>query len=296
MPKSESLDARISSTTSSNLEKFDARTFWQEHDRTLAQDGSPSDVTLSHDLYRGMPGWFNAYYAHFQQRAVIRLLQKCRLQPGMRSLDIGCGTGRWSGLLLNLNLTPFGIDIGEQALHYAAHRWHDAFFSCSVLPRLAFANNSFELAISVVVLQHIPRAQQPHALQEISRVLKPGGHLLVCESVDTGDPSPHVFGNQSERWVEMFRSAGFCLIAQSACEYLPHIKVFQKARSIWQGKAKSSPRQANVSQVAQVLRTHLLLAAVVRLVIIISYPLEYLAAWICPPRWARLACFLLRKC
>jgi 2-polyprenyl-3-methyl-5-hydroxy-6-metoxy-1,4-benzoquinol methylase len=99
---------------------LDVGEFWREHDRALPQHKYFGNVTLSHDLYRGMPPWFNAYYAYFQRLAVLRLLDQCMLVPGIHALDIGCGTGRWSELMLSQGWKSYGIDVGKQALSYAA--------------------------------------------------------------------------------------------------------------------------------------------------------------------------------
>ena len=278
-----------------SVSPFDPATFWEEHDCKLDQHGNPEDVTLSHDLYRGMPAWFNAFFAYFQRRSVMRLLQECNYREMRRSLDVGCGTGRWSEFLLQIGLEPFGVDLGRHALQIAASRWPGAVFSCGRLPHLAFANASFEFAISVTVLQHIPLEQQPYAIREIGRILKPGGYFVACESIDASDLSPHIFGNARERWLALFGDTGFELIAQSACEYLPYIKIFHWLRDRLHRESEKPHRQVNVSQVARLLEHSPLLALGVRFFITVSYPLEYLASWLFPPQWARLACFLLRK-
>lgn len=273
---------------------FDVDEFWREHDRALPQHKRFGDAALSHDLYRGMPPWFNAYYAHFQRRAVRHLLRQCTLPSGLRALDVGCGTGRWSGLMLSLGWKPYGVDVGEQALHYAAEAWPEACFVCGMLPALGFADASFVLAVSVTVLQHVPHVQQPDAIQAIHRVLKPGGYLVLCETIDTRDPSPHIFGNTTEGWRELFGRAGFRLAATAGAEYLPHMRVFHWLRR-WGKASSASPARSDVSAIAQLLATRPLLAALVRLGIAVSYPLEYVASAILPARWARLNCFLLQK-
>lgn len=242
-----------------------------------------------------MPAWFNAYYAHFQERVVRRLLRRADLRPGMRSLDLGCGTGRWTGFLLKQHLCPVGVDIGENALDFAARRWKDASFSGARLPYLGLAGSSFDLAISVTVLQHVPREQQRAALIEVNRVLVPSGCLLVCESVDTGDPSSHVFGNPPETWQSLFKSAGFEVMAWTGCEYLPHVKTIHWLRRRLGHKGDASASGVTVSQMSRNLRSQPLFAALVHLAILLSYPLEYLASWLFPRDWARLGCFLLRK-
>jgi SAM-dependent methyltransferase len=274
---------------------LDVGEFWREHDRALPQHRRLGAPALSHDLYRGMPPWFNAYYAHFQRRAVVRLLRRCNLPPGLRALDVGCGTGRWSGLMLSLGWKPYGVDVGEQALRFAAEVWPGARFSCGRLPFLCFAAQSFDVAISVTVLQHIPHTQQADALHAIRYVLKPGGYCVACETIDARDPSPHIFGNTTERWLEKFGRAGFQLAAISGSEYLPHVRLFHGLRRRWRGSPAASPAHADVSAVARLLEKRPWLAALVRLGIAASYPLEYAASAILPARWARLGCFLLRN-
>jgi ubiquinone/menaquinone biosynthesis C-methylase UbiE len=274
---------------------FDLKAFWQEHDKELAEQSNHRDLTLSHDLYRGMPDWFNAFFAHFQQRAVLRLFRKCNLQTGMRALDIGCGTGRWTGLLLGMGLKCFAFDMGAQALQYAAKRWERANFSLGQLPFLAFADESFDLAISVTVLQHVPRPLQLQAIQAIGRALKPSGYLIACESTDIHETSSHVFSNSKGYWLDMFSDAGLELAGMTACEYLPYVKLFQWSRDFWQKRVRHSNLKPNVSSIAQLLKANPLLAFLTRFMITLSYPLEYVSSEIFPQRWANKTCFLLRK-
>jgi len=273
---------------------FDVVEFWREHDRAMSQHEQFGNVTLSHDLYRGMPPWFNAYYAYFQRRAVQRLLRKCVLHPGIRTLDVGCGTGRWSELMLLRGWKPYGIDLGKQALHYAAEAWPESRFTCGMLPSLCFADESFDLAVSITVLQHIPYAQQRESMDAIYRALKSGGYIVICETIDTSDPSPHIFSNSFENWLNLFSEAGFQIMTIAGSEFLPHIRAFH-----WLYRKPKDSRTAtehsDVSAIAQLLTKHPLMVALVWLGIAASYPLEYVASVILPARWARLECFLLQK-
>jgi ubiquinone/menaquinone biosynthesis C-methylase UbiE len=273
---------------------LDVGEFWREHDRAMHQHKQFGNVTLSHDLYRGMPPWFNAYFAHFQRRAILHLLRKCALPPGIRTLDVGCGTGRWSELILSRGWKPYGIDMGKQALNYAAEAWPEARFTCGMLPSLCFADESFDLAVSITVLQHIPYAQQRGSVDAIYRALKSGGYLVICESIDTSDPSPHIFSNSFDNWLNLFGKAGFKIMTIAGSEYLPHVRAFHWLRR----KRKASHtsfEDSDVSEIAQLLAEHPLLVALVWLGISISYPLEYVASVTLPLGWARLGCFLLQK-
>jgi ubiquinone/menaquinone biosynthesis C-methylase UbiE len=90
-----------------------------------------------------------------------------------RVLEIGCGLG----LLQDLVDDYVGMDIARAAGNYV----HKPFLSASatVLP---FADNSFDGIWSIWVLEHI--AQPEQMLQEIERVLKPGGVLFLCAAWD----------------------------------------------------------------------------------------------------------------
>ncbi len=272
----------------------DLTQFWRDHDRALELHKATGDVALSHDLYRGMPPWFNAYYAHFQRRALVKLLCQCHLQGETRAVDLGCGTGRWVGLLLSSGTKCYGFDIGSHALQYAAQRWPAAHFISCQLPRLAFESDVFDLAISVTVLQHVPYAQQLESIQGISRVLRRGGHLIACETTVPRDPSPHVFGNARDRWLQLFGQSGLELVGQASCEFLPHIRLFHWARGLL-AKARPGLASTDVSSVALRLQTEQALALLVRSIITISYPLEYMMSCLAPKSWARLTCFLLEK-
>ncbi|HEX9115647.1 MAG TPA: class I SAM-dependent methyltransferase [Anaerolineae bacterium] len=270
---------------------MDVRQFWSQHDSTLPTSDASQGVGLSHDLYRGMPPWFNAYFAHFQRRAVLRLLADCGPLTGSRGLDVGCGTGRWSEQLAAFGVQPFGVDIGWKALRLAAHFRSAGRFSAAALPSLGFADGVFDVAISVAVLQHIPRQQQPAAIADLARILKPGGWLVACELIDGADRAEYVFANSIAKWRTLFQDTGLRQVAFTACEHLPYIKIYQRLRAKQGGAAGTG----NVSTVAAALDHRRVLAYTARLAILASYPLEYLATWLLPASWARFGAFLLVK-
>jgi SAM-dependent methyltransferase len=276
---------------------LDPRRFWQQHDETLSQAGQGPlpQQGLSHDLYRGMPPWFNAYYAYFQQRAVLRMLRRCGPLADKVVLDVGCGTGRWSNLLLTLGARPVGFDVGERALRLAQQRLNAAILCVAALPDLGFADETFDLALSVTVLQHLPRERQPQAIAALARVLRPGGWLIACEIVDTQDPAAHVFGNAAARWQAMCAEAGLRPVAYVPCEYLPYVKLFQRARDWFSRRAHSESAGPGVSSVAALLQRRPTLAWLLRMGVLLSYPLELAASVVLPRRWARLGGFLLKK-
>ncbi len=94
--------------------------------------------------------------------------------------DVGCGSGRWAKvaapLVEKLNL----VDASSQALDVARQNLagisNVTFVEASV-GNLPFDDNSLDFAYSLGVLHHVPDTQA--AVNEISRVLKPGAPFLV---------------------------------------------------------------------------------------------------------------------
>ena len=272
------------------------KTFWKAHDAGLKADFPPSQVHLSHNLYRGMPPWFNAFFNYFQSRIIQSWARACRIEPAMVSLDIGCGTGRWIEFMLRRKQKAVGIDLGFKALGYAKAHGGPAHYVLGKLPDLGFGGETFHWAVSVTVLQHLPPADQARGLQEVHRVLKPGGYLMLCESIDLEDRSDYLFANSLLQWRTQVRQAGFEILDQRGCEFLPFIKGFHWVRDRVLPPTVGQPSERlMVSSVAAYLEDRPGLAGLLRILWGISYPGEFLAGWLFPKRWARLGCFLLRK-
>jgi 2-polyprenyl-3-methyl-5-hydroxy-6-metoxy-1,4-benzoquinol methylase len=102
-------------------------------------------------------------------------------------LDLGCGEGRHAiGVLFTANVNLVAVDINHQNLVVAQERY-SSFVTHAVSQqfylqqadarRLPFADHSFNKIICSEVLEHIPDYEV--ILNEIMRVLKPGGFLAV---------------------------------------------------------------------------------------------------------------------
>lgn len=104
---------------------------------------------------------------------------------GQRVLDFGCGVGRLSKALSEHVPSVVGVDIAGSMLKIARELNPDrerAEFRQIDGRQLPFADDSFDSAISLTVLQHSPPQIQIAALAELVRVVRPGG-LVVVQAV-----------------------------------------------------------------------------------------------------------------
>jgi SAM-dependent methyltransferase len=101
-------------------------------------------------------------------------------------LDFGCGCGRvirrWR------SLTPaslYGTDYNPQLVDWCSHNLPFAKFQSNTLePRLNYADQQFEFAYALSVFTHMPEDLQKPWMNELWRVLQPGGYLLITTQGD----------------------------------------------------------------------------------------------------------------
>jgi SAM-dependent methyltransferase len=110
-----------------------------------------------------------------------RLLASCLGRPaGIRILDAGCGTGA-NLLALAGSGEAFGCDISEDALRFCRQRGIKKIARADAA-RLPYKSGSFDLVTLFDVLYHKAVASDVAVLEEVRRVLRPGGSCLITDS------------------------------------------------------------------------------------------------------------------
>lgn len=103
---------------------------------------------------------------------------------GRRILDIGCGPGVLAKALAARGAAVTGIDPGEAAIRDAAARVPGARFERAFAEALPFGDGSFDGAVILNALHHVPAPGA--ALAEAARVVGPGCPVLVVEPLAEG--------------------------------------------------------------------------------------------------------------
>ncbi|GLY15138.1 hypothetical protein Kisp01_21530 [Kineosporia sp. NBRC 101677] len=99
--------------------------------------------------------------------------------PVGTALDAACGTGRFARDLARRGHRVLGVDGNAEMLRVAQGRLPAAQFVRGDLHRLPVADASVDLVVCALALSHLP-ALEP-AMGEFSRVLRPGGHLVISD-------------------------------------------------------------------------------------------------------------------
>lgn len=115
-----------------------------------------------------------------------RLVERARLTPGQRVLDLGSGTGYPAipaALRVGSSGHVTGVDLAEEMLEVARRKadtlgLKNVVFQACDVASLPFEDAGFDSVISRFCLMFLPHLDQ--ALHEIRRVLKPGGTVAAA--------------------------------------------------------------------------------------------------------------------
>lgn len=157
--------------------------------RSRTKSGDAPHI-YSHEYFQRLSGVAERHWWVLGMRAIAeRLLDPhLRGRVGTRVLDAGSGTGgnlAW----LQRYADPrhiVGIDYSSIALAFSETDARRRLAQASVMA-LPFADGRFDLVNCTDVIQHLPQdGADQRALQEFSRVLRPGGLLFLRTNVYTG--------------------------------------------------------------------------------------------------------------
>ena len=115
------------------------------------------------------------------------LLELAAPAAGEAVLDVGCGTGTLaldavarvpSAEISGIDASPEMI---ERARHKAAKKGSRVEFQVAAIESLPFADATFDLVTSSLMLHHLSSDLKRLGLAEVRRVLKPGGRFVLMD-------------------------------------------------------------------------------------------------------------------
>lgn len=193
----------------------------------------------------------------FQPSAVARMRFVRRIVESVVSskaivADLGCGSGAMLCEVLRVRpgWTGCGLDISEEAINYARRlATHKGVasrtqFQTACLMNLPFASSSLDVVIASEVVEHLPHPQR--VFEELSRVLAPGGLLLVTVPAESHTPAHMHALNSAEDLCGLIEQAGLTV---SSVETKWHVSYGDDRKHIF---AVAKARRESVSGIEPV--------------------------------------------
>jgi demethylmenaquinone methyltransferase / 2-methoxy-6-polyprenyl-1,4-benzoquinol methylase len=108
-----------------------------------------------------------------------KLVSLADVRRGERALDLAAGTGDIAFAIAARGAKTIGLDITHRMLQLASSKSSAARFITGDMTSLPFRSSSFDLVTTGYGLRNVPDLNA--AIEEIARVLKPGGRLLSLD-------------------------------------------------------------------------------------------------------------------
>jgi SAM-dependent methyltransferase len=150
-----------------------------------------------------------------------------------RLLEWGCGSGRLTQHLIARFpwARVHGTDIDAEAAAWAGAHFDGEFVACDKSPPLRYADAAFDLVVSLTVFTHRTESFQAAWLQELRRIIAPGGLLLATTH---GEFAGRWLFPKAKEFAKVFATGFHDAIPDGT---LQHVASSEYYRSTFQSKA-----------------------------------------------------------
>ena len=150
-------------------------------------------------------GWFEPLYAAAGEGSAVLPWARGAPHPllrawtsalglrgaGRRALVVGSGPGDDAELIAGLGFDTVAFDIAPSAIRIAQDRFPDStveYRTADLLDPPAEWEHAFGLVVEIFTVQALPDPPRARAIENVGRMVAPGGTLLVVAEVSDGSP------------------------------------------------------------------------------------------------------------
>jgi ubiquinone/menaquinone biosynthesis C-methylase UbiE len=143
---------------------------------------------MNKDPYRRIAGVYDRLYERIDRDLRILGFRMCLPPRGGAILDVGCGTGLHLEIYKKSKCNLYGVDNSDSMLGVARTRLgKEADLRKADASQLPFDTDCFDLVLCMLVLHEMDSDVRSRVFEEIKRVVKPGGRILLID-YHTGRP------------------------------------------------------------------------------------------------------------
>jgi len=103
-------------------------------------------------------------------------------KEGMRVLEVGCGTGTNLKLYQQARCEVYGIDLSPSMVKVASNKLGEqADIKLGDASQMPYSDGYFDLVIAMLTLHEMPNSIRPPVMDEMARVMKQDGRLLLVD-------------------------------------------------------------------------------------------------------------------
>jgi ubiquinone/menaquinone biosynthesis C-methylase UbiE len=205
---------------------------------SISQSQTNEDVQMRTAM-EGMTGTYDSYMRKITLGTESRLRDRevglAQLKPGDQMLEVGCGTGTLTlaakrqvgpaGQAYGIDMIPKMIELCRQK---AGQAGADVSFQIGGIDNIPFPAGKFDAVLCSFMIFHMSEGVRRRGIQEIRRVLKPGGRLVVVDLALPTSPLPRaiakkLFGDMLQHelreLVPVMQESGFVDVELAPVDY-----------------------------------------------------------------------------
>lgn len=137
---------------------------------------------MANDPYRKTVKAYERFIDGMNKGLKLVGIRMFRPVKGMNILDVGCGTGTHLELYQRYQCNLVGLDLSPSMLGAARRRLNEStHLDLGDARHMPYAAGRFDLVILMLTLHEMPAHVRPSVLNEVKRLLKKDGRILMVE-------------------------------------------------------------------------------------------------------------------
>jgi ubiquinone/menaquinone biosynthesis C-methylase UbiE len=121
------------------------------------------------------------FFVSHKTEKLLQAFSEIGILNELKIVDVGCGIGLGHAELSESVSELNGVDVSMESIDIAKSNNPKVKYKTYDGKKLPFENNTFDCAYAICVLHHVPKDQWQLFIDEMNRVLKPGGLLIIIE-------------------------------------------------------------------------------------------------------------------